>query len=80
MAVARKSGGKCRWLNSKGKLGSPTSCDNPRFMRAKGTDRWALKVKVRGRASWRVLSRAVQTGGTVETLTTSKTTESFSVR
>jgi Thrombospondin type 3 repeat len=80
VAVARKSGGKCRWLNSKGKLGSPASCTTPRFMRAKGTDRWALKVKVHGRGSWRVLSRAVQAGGTVETLTNSKNTESFSVR
>jgi hypothetical protein len=49
-------------------------------MRAKGTDRWSLKVKVRGRGSWRVLSRAVQSGGVLETLTSKKNTESFSVR
>jgi hypothetical protein len=80
VAVARKSGGRCRWLDSKGKLGSPTSCAKPRFMRAKGTDRWSLRVKVRGRGSWRVLSRAVQRGGTVETLTSTRNTASFSVR
>jgi hypothetical protein len=80
VAVARKSGGRCRWLNSKGKLGSPTSCAKPRYMRAKGTDRWSAKVKVRGRGSWRVLSRAVQSGGVVESLVSSRNTASFSVR
>jgi sugar lactone lactonase YvrE len=80
VALARKSGGRCRWLSSKGKLSGPTSCGKPRFMKAKGTDRWSLRLKVRGRGSWRVLSRAVQKGGTVETLTTSKNTASFSVR
>jgi hypothetical protein len=80
VAVARKSGGRCRWLSSNGKLGSPTSCATPRFMTAKGHERWSLKVKVRGRGSWRVLSRAVQEGSTVETATTTKNTESFSVR
>ncbi|HEY7629256.1 MAG TPA: thrombospondin type 3 repeat-containing protein [Thermoleophilaceae bacterium] len=80
VAVARKSGGRCRWLNSKGKLSGSGSCSKPRFMTAKGKDRWSIKVKVRGRGSWRVLSRATQNGGTVETLTSSKNTESFSVR
>jgi Thrombospondin type 3 repeat len=80
VAVARKSGARCRWLNSKGKPGSPSSCAKPRFMTAKGTERWSLRVKVRGRGSWRVLSRAIQTGGVDETLLSSKNTESFSVR
>jgi len=80
VAVARKSGGRCRWLGSNGRLGSSTSCSKPRFMRAKGAARWSLKVRVRGRGSWRVLSRAVQSGGTVETLTSKKNTVSFSVR
>jgi Thrombospondin type 3 repeat len=80
VAVARKSGGRCRWLSSKGSLGSPVSCTKPRFMKAKGTDRWSLKVKVRGRGSWRVLSRAVQSGGVDETLASSRNTVGFSVR
>jgi hypothetical protein len=80
VAVARKAGGRCRWLTSKGKLSGATSCAKPRFMTAKGRDRWSLRVKVRGRGSWRVLSRAVQNGGPVEALASSKNTESFSVR
>jgi sugar lactone lactonase YvrE len=80
VAVARKSGGRCRWLNSKGRLSGSSSCSKPRFMKAKGRARWSLRVKVRGRGSWRVLSRAVQNGGTAETVTSRKNTESFSVR
>jgi sugar lactone lactonase YvrE len=80
VALARKSGGRCRWLNSKGRLSGSASCSKPRFMKAKGKDHWSLKVKVRGRGSWRVLSRATQNGGTVETLTNSRNTASFSVR
>ena len=80
VAIARKSGSRCRWLNSKGKLGGSTSCTRPRFITAKGKDRWSLKVRVRGRGKWQVLSRAVQNGGPVETLESSKNTESFSVR
>jgi sugar lactone lactonase YvrE len=80
VAVGRKSGGRCRWLSSKGKLGAPTGCDKPRFLTARGTDRWSLRVKVRGRGSWRVISRAVQNGGTVETVANSNNTVSFSVR
>lgn len=80
VAVARKSGGRCRWMTSKGTLGGSASCAKPKFVKAKGTDRWSFRVKVRGRGSWRVFSRALQSGGTVETLTSRKNTESFSVR
>lgn len=80
VGVARKAGGRCRWLDSKGKLGGATSCDTPRFMTARGTDRWSLRVKVRGRGSWRVVSRAVQSGGTVENVTSRQNTASFTVR
>jgi hypothetical protein len=80
VAIARKSGSRCRWLNSKGRLSGTTSCSKPRFMTAKGRDRWSLRVKVRGRGSWRMLSRAVQNGGAVETAVSRNNTVSFSVR
>jgi sugar lactone lactonase YvrE len=80
VALARKAGGRCRWLNSKGRLGGATSCDTPRFMTAKGGEHWRLRVRVRGRGSWRAVSRAVQVGGTVETLTTRQNTASFTIR
>jgi sugar lactone lactonase YvrE len=80
VAIGRKAGGRCRWLTSKGAFGGPASCSKPRFLKAKGREHWTLKVKVRGRGSWRVQSRALQNGGTVETLANSKNTESFTVR
>jgi len=80
VAVGRKSGGRCRWLRSNGRLSGATSCSKPRFITARGRDRWSLKVRVRGRGRWVVMSRATQNGGTVETASSSKNTESFSVR
>jgi sugar lactone lactonase YvrE len=80
VAVARKSGGRCRWLSSRGALGRPGSCARPHYMTARGGERWSLRVKIRGRGSWRVLSRAVQNGGTSETATNSRNTVSFTVR
>jgi Thrombospondin type 3 repeat/NHL repeat len=80
VAVARKAGGKCRWLHSSGRLSAPTSCLTPRFMRAKGTTRWTLTVKIHARGNWRALSRAEQTGGLKETATTRQNTVSFRVK
>lgn len=80
VALARKAGSRCRWLNSKGRLGGAATCSKPRFMTAKGTEHWSLRVKVRGRGSWRVLSRAVQRGGAAETAVSRQNTVSFSLR
>jgi sugar lactone lactonase YvrE len=80
VAVARKAGSKCRWLHSSGRLSAPTPCSSPRFMRAKGTTRWTLRAKIRGRGIWRALVRAEQNGGVKETLTTRQNTVTFRVK
>ena len=80
VAVALKAGAKCRWLNSKGVLGAPSACDKPRFMRARGTTQWSVRVKLSARGNWRVLSRAIQTGGVAETAVTRDNTVSFTIR
>jgi|tagenome__1003787_1003787.scaffolds.fasta_scaffold20955252_2 sugar lactone lactonase YvrE len=80
VAVARKIGSKCRWLHSSGRLGRSASCAQPAFMRAKGTTRWVLRAKVRGRGTWVVLSRAEQTGGVKETLTSRQNTVTFRIK
>jgi hypothetical protein len=49
-------------------------------MRAKGTTRWTLRVKIRGRGNWRVLSRAEQAGGLKESLTSRQNTVAFRIR
>jgi hypothetical protein len=48
-------------------------------MRAKGTIRWTLRAKIRGRGVWRVLSRAEQVGGLKESLTTKHNTLTFRI-
>jgi DNA-binding beta-propeller fold protein YncE len=80
VAVARVAHGKCRWLNSKGALSRASSCTKPRFLKAKGTSRWTLRVKMRGRGVWRAVSRAVQAGGFQETVTSSLNTVNFRIR
>ena len=80
VAVARVAHGRCRWLGSKGRLSGATSCDKPRFMRAKRHHRWTLRVRMRGRGSWVVLSRAVQNGGPAETVVTRANTVNFRIR
>jgi sugar lactone lactonase YvrE len=80
VAVASKSGSKCRWLHSSGRLSKATSCGTPRFMRAKGTTRWTLRAKIHGRGTWVVLSRAEQTGGVKETLTNRNNTVTFRIK
>ena len=80
VAVARKAGGKCRWLHSSGRLSAPTSCMTPRFMRAKGATRWTLRVKLHGRGIWKALSRAEQNGGVKETAVTRQNTITFRVK
>jgi hypothetical protein len=80
VAVARKSGSKCRWLHSSGRLGAPASCAKPAFMRAKGTSRWTLRAKIRGSGTWVVLSRAEQNGGLKESLTSRRNTVTFRIK
>ena len=80
VAVARVAHGRCRWLGSKGRLSGATSCSKPRFMRAKGTTRWTLRVKIRGRGSWRAVSRAVQKGGLQEAVANSLNGVNFRIR
>jgi sugar lactone lactonase YvrE len=80
VAVARKVGSKCRWLHSSGRLSGSSSCAKPRFMRAKGSTRWTLRAKLRGRGIWVVLSRAEQNGGLKETLTSRQNTVTFRVK
>jgi hypothetical protein len=49
-------------------------------MRAKGTSRWTVRAKIRGRGTWVVLSRAEQKGGVKETLTKRTNTVTFRIR
>ena len=47
VAVARKAGGRCRFVGAKGTLGRARKCATRQFMTAKGTRRWSLSLRGR---------------------------------
>ena len=66
VAVARKSGKKCRFLSAKGKVGRRRSCAKPVFLHAKGTTSWSLKLKRRpARGSYAISARATDAAANV---------------
>lgn len=79
LAVARVRGGRCSWYSG-GRFAPPAACSAPVFFEVSGQGRWAARVKVRSRGSYRVVSRATQTGGVVESVFGRRNTRSFRVR
>jgi hypothetical protein len=47
---------------------------------ARGRDDWSLRVKIRSRGRYQVLSRASQRGGVVEGARTARNTRAFRLR
>ncbi|MFP5361411.1 MAG: LVIVD repeat-containing protein [Thermoleophilia bacterium] len=45
VAVARKSGSRCRFLSRRGTFGRPRACSRPVYLRARGTRSWRLLLK-----------------------------------
>jgi hypothetical protein len=67
VAVARKTGSRCRFLQASGRFGSPRSCLRTTYLRARGTRRWSLTTRARlPRGSYLVWSRAIDSAGTIE--------------
>ncbi|MEA2427862.1 MAG: tripartite motif-containing protein 71, partial [Thermoleophilaceae bacterium] len=66
VAVARRSGSRCRWYGAGGGLSAPASCARPVWMRASGKRRWSRRVGLAPHGTYLVLSRAVQRGGRVQ--------------
>jgi ABC-2 type transport system ATP-binding protein len=44
VAIARRAGGRCRYLRINGRLGRPASCGRRVWLRAQGTTRWHLRL------------------------------------
>jgi DNA-binding beta-propeller fold protein YncE len=80
VAIARVSGAGCRWYSGGGTFTPVTSCATPRWMNASGTAKWTRNVRVRGRGTYRVLSRAIQRGGVAETRRTARNARVIRVR
>jgi hypothetical protein len=73
IAVARKSGRKCRYLNGRGKLGKPRACGRSEWLRARlgrrrtGKVPWTFRSRARlPRGTYELRVRAVDSTGAVE--------------
>jgi DNA-binding beta-propeller fold protein YncE len=80
LALARVSGGRCRWYADRGRFGHARACSSPAWLRARGTRSWSRRVPVARRGRYRVLSRAVQRGGLVEQPGSRANVRTFSLR
>jgi hypothetical protein len=70
VAVARKSGTRCRFLHANGSFGAPVSCARARFLPARGSGHWSLRVNHRLPAGTYVAwVRGVDRAGNVERTT-----------
>lgn len=67
ISVARESGRRCRYMNSKGRFGKARSCKRTLYVRARGTTRWTLRLKARfPRGHYKVYVRGADAQGNVE--------------
>ncbi len=67
VSVARASGNGCRYLQANGSFArAVTSCKRTRYVTAKGTSRWSLRVGRLPAGRYKVWVRAVDRGGNVE--------------
>ncbi len=59
VALAKRSGKHCRFVDARGRLGRPASCARPRFLAAKGVTAWSLTLRrpPAGRYEFRVRAR-----------------------
>jgi len=81
VAVARVSRGRCTWLSRSGRRARRAACNQPsQFVAAKGTDRWVARVRIRGKGTFRIVSRAVQNGGVSESLITKRNVRTVKIR
>ncbi|MEX2194032.1 MAG: NHL repeat-containing protein [Thermoleophilaceae bacterium] len=78
-ALARVRGRRCAWYTGR-RFGRPRSCSRPVWLDARGAGRWEARVRIRGRGSYRLLSRAIQSGGVTESTLTRQNTKRFRVR
>jgi DNA-binding beta-propeller fold protein YncE len=79
VAVARLVGRRCAWY-VKGRFSVRARCDAPAFFAAQGQRRWSARVRVRARGTYRVLSRARQVGGLLESRTDRSNRRTFRIR
>ncbi len=71
VAIARKAGGKCRFVSKKGTLGRARDCKKPVFLTARGTRRWSLELRGKfPKGNYQVSLRARDKAGNLEPVQT----------
>jgi hypothetical protein len=67
VAVGRKIGKRCRYLQPDGRFGKTVRCTKTSYLTTKGTKRWSITKRVRlPKGSYLVWSRAIDTAGNIE--------------
>jgi beta-glucosidase len=73
VAIAQRTGKRCRWIGRSGRLGKPGSCNQPVYRRGRtGRERagkvpWTARVRAKlRRGNYLAVVRATDTGGAVE--------------
>ncbi|HVF76729.1 MAG TPA: hypothetical protein VNA28_00405 [Solirubrobacteraceae bacterium] len=71
VAVARKTGTRCRFLSTRGRVGKARACSKPVYLRATGTKSWRLQLKGSfPSGAYRVSVRARDAAGNIERVQT----------
>jgi hypothetical protein len=67
VSVALRTGKRCRFLRSDGRLGTPRSCARQAFLPARGTTRWSFTLRRRlPRGRYRVAVKAMDRAGNAQ--------------
>jgi hypothetical protein len=67
VSIFARHGTRCQYLTPSGRLSRKSSCSRPRWLAAKGTTHWSLRLPKRmPHGSYQVLTRAVDSAGNVE--------------
>jgi len=67
VAVGRKIGKRCRYLQPNGRFGKKGRCTQTSYLTTKGTKRWSITKRVRlPKGSYLVWSRAIDSAGNIE--------------
>jgi hypothetical protein len=67
VSIALKQGKQCRFITHSARLTRKGACKRPRWLSAKGTGHWSLRLPKRMPAGrYQVLTRAVDSAGNVE--------------